>query len=68
MRSDLALDALEQALYDRETDTTLVHHSDRGAQLGFNWSSQQCLIALLEGTDRALRPGFASPASCEAGY
>lgn len=32
MRSDLALDALEQALYDRETDGTLVHHSDRGSQ------------------------------------
>lgn len=32
MRSDLALDALEQALYDRETDEPLVHHSDRGSQ------------------------------------
>jgi len=32
MRSDLALDALEQALYDRETDGPLVHHSDRGVQ------------------------------------
>ena len=32
LRSDLALDALEQALYDRETDGALVHHSDRGSQ------------------------------------
>jgi putative transposase len=32
MRSDLVLDALEQALYDRETDARLIHHSDRGAQ------------------------------------
>jgi len=32
LRSDLALDALEQALYDRETDADLVHHSDRGVQ------------------------------------
>ena len=32
MRTDLALDALMQAVYDRETDGTLVHHSDRGAQ------------------------------------
>jgi len=32
LRSDLALDALEQALYDRETDGRLVHHSDRGTQ------------------------------------
>jgi transposase InsO family protein len=40
MRTDLALDALEQAVYDRETDDTLVHHSDRGSQGGFNRSSQ----------------------------
>jgi transposase InsO family protein len=32
MRTDLALDALEQALYERETDGRLVHHSDRGSQ------------------------------------
>ena len=32
LRSDLALDALEQALYDRDTDGPLVHHSDRGSQ------------------------------------
>jgi transposase InsO family protein len=32
LRSDLALDALEQALSDRETDGRLVHHSDRGVQ------------------------------------
>ena len=36
LRSDLSLDALEQALYDRDTDRpddqVLVHHSDRGVQ------------------------------------
>lgn len=34
LRSDLALDALEQALYDRARDAelNLIHHSDRGAQ------------------------------------
>lgn len=35
MRTDLVLDALEQALHDRETDGQegpLVHHSDRGSQ------------------------------------
>ena len=32
MRSDLVLDALEQALYDRDTDAGLVCHSDRGSQ------------------------------------
>jgi putative transposase len=32
LRTDLALDALEQALPDRETDGPLMHHSDRGSQ------------------------------------
>ena len=36
MRTDLALDALEQALHGRDTDQRadgrLVHHSDRGVQ------------------------------------
>lgn len=32
LRSDLALDALEQALADRDTDGPLIHHSDRGGQ------------------------------------
>lgn len=32
LRSDLALDALEQALHARPDDGRLVHHSDRGVQ------------------------------------
>jgi len=32
LRSDLALDALEQALHARPHDDDLVHHSDRGVQ------------------------------------
>ncbi len=32
LRTDLALDALEQALYDRPVDDGLIHHSDRGVQ------------------------------------
>src|SRR3954466_5951592 len=34
MRTDFVLDALEQALWARqpERDSTLIHHSDRGAQ------------------------------------
>jgi len=32
MRTDLALDALEQAIYARQPDASLVHHSDRGVQ------------------------------------
>ena len=42
LRSDLALDALEQALYARPgvAAAPLVHHSDRGVQPKFNRSSQ----------------------------
>jgi len=32
MKTDLVLDALEQALWARETQNELVHHSDRGVQ------------------------------------
>ena len=49
LRTDLALDALEQALYDRETDGPLVHHSDRGSQ-----------YLAIRYTDRLLKAGIAS--------
>jgi putative transposase len=32
LRTDLALDALEQAIYDRQHADDLIHHSDRGCQ------------------------------------
>jgi transposase InsO family protein len=32
MRTELVLDALEQALYDRELDGRLIVHTDRGSQ------------------------------------
>jgi transposase InsO family protein len=37
------LDALEQAVHERRPmrQGELIHHSDRGVQLRFNWSSQQ---------------------------
>ena len=41
LRADLALDALEMGIWSRATDLGgLVHHSDRGVQGGFRWSSQ----------------------------
>jgi hypothetical protein len=44
LRSDLAIDALEMAVFNRRRAgadlSDLVHHSDRGVQGGFNWSSQ----------------------------
>ena len=45
LRTDLALDALEQALWARQGPLDgLVHHSDRGVQLEFKGSSQHCLV------------------------
>ena len=49
LRTDLALDALEQALWARRPDTAspdrrLVHHSDAGSQGGFNWWSQHLVM------------------------
>ena len=40
MRAELVLDALEQAVWSRSGIEGVVHHSDRGSQRGFNWSSQ----------------------------
>jgi len=43
LKSDLALDALEQAISEREDeeDGRLIHHSDRGCQPRFKGSSQR---------------------------
>ena len=49
LRTDLALDALEQALYDRDTDAPLIHHSDRGSQ-----------YLAIRYTDRLLEAGIES--------
>lgn len=41
MRSELVLDALDQALADRDTDAPLVHHSDHGGQyLGIRYTER----------------------------
>src|SRR6266480_5263485 len=49
LRAGLALDALEMALFARRDGITgqLVHHSDRGVQGGFNWSSQHLDLEVL---------------------
>ena len=44
LHRDLALEALRKALVIRCPTAGLIHHSDRGSQLGFNRSSQrQCV-------------------------
>ena len=40
LKTDIALDALEQALWARSDTDGLIHHSDRGSQGEFNRSSQ----------------------------
>ena len=68
LRSDLALDALAQALYERRRAEAgpLVHHSDRGAQPEFNRSLQHWWCERLVAPHRAPRPVFASREPCVA--
>jgi transposase InsO family protein len=40
LRAELACDALRMALRRRQPPAGLMHHSDRGVQGGFTWSSQ----------------------------
>jgi len=40
MRTDLIVDALRMAVIHRNPPSGVIFHSDRGAQGGFNWSSQ----------------------------
>ena len=51
MRTTLVLDALRMALGQRRpgADVALVHHSDRGSQGGFNWSSQRLDVRSCDG-------------------
>jgi transposase InsO family protein len=48
LRTDFVLDALEQAIYARCDHSVgdLVHHSDRGSQLGFKGLSQRVRVSL----------------------
>ena len=74
LRTDLALDALEQALWARRPDTAdpdqrLVHHSDAGGQGGFNWWSQHlvmkevCMVSVVKRREavRVMRGQLWSP-------
>jgi putative transposase len=68
LRSDLAIDALEMAIWNRTRDGQvldgLVHHSDRGVQGGFNRSSQRCLVRPSVEAGRGLRRVFSIRVSC----
>ena len=62
MRTDFVLDALEQALYDRQPDRdqSLIHHSDPGSQGGFNRSSQHGVVDRILDTHLRLRRASSS--------
>ena len=62
MRTDLALDALEQALHERVTEERLIHHSDRGVQPRFNRSSQQFVSDVIVAARPSLLQVFSTPA------
>jgi transposase InsO family protein len=75
LRTDLASDALDQGLWQRARDghevRGLVHHSDRGVQGGFNWSSQHLDLGGvrrgdggLEQEDQRCSRGPASAVAC----
>src|SRR5215210_3779944 len=55
MRTTLVLDALRMALSQRGpgADVELVHHSDRGSQGGFKWSSQRSMRRGCDGREEA---------------
>jgi putative transposase len=67
LQASLALAALGMALAARRPrPDTLIHHSDRGVQPKFNWSSQHCLCGPIVEPHRAPRPVFASRGSFAA--
>jgi putative transposase len=65
MTAQRVTDALTMAIWRRGKPDALLHHSDRGSQLGFNWSSQR-LCALPVMPSRVPQQAFASQAFCAA--
>jgi transposase InsO family protein len=62
----VALEALGMGVARRRPRPDLLHHSDRGSEPAFNWSSQHCLCEPIVERHRAPRPVFASRGSFAA--
>jgi transposase InsO family protein len=65
MPQELTIAALQMAVTNRRPGPGLVHHSDRGSQLGFNQSSQR-LCELTVGARQTPRQVFSSQEFCGA--
>jgi putative transposase len=70
LRAELALDALEMGIWSRKhrIDGPLIHHSDRGTQPRFNWSSQHRPIVTGTVAYRESQRESSSQGSCVACY
>jgi putative transposase len=68
LRTDLALDALEMAIFNRSDRSLegLVHHSDRGVQPRLKGSSQRCRVRPIVGVRRGPRRVSSIRGSCAA--
>lgn len=67
LHADIAIDALRMAIERQRPPHGLIHHSDRGIQLGLNRSSQQFQYARLEGAGRGAPRAFSSRGFCGVG-
>ncbi len=65
LRSELVLDALNMALWQRRPEA-VIHHSDQGTQGGFRRSSQHRLCESIGGTGQGPQQVFSSRGSCGA--
>jgi transposase InsO family protein len=67
LKASLALAALDMALASRAiTPGLLVHHSDRGVQGGFKWSSQRAVCWPIVEVRQVPLPAFSIRVSCAA--
>jgi transposase InsO family protein len=67
LRAELPMAALAMAIATQRPGAGLIHHSDRGVQGGFKWSSQQSLCWPIEATGQAPLQAFSNQASFGAG-
>lgn len=64
MKRDLAIRALKMAIALRSPPKGCVHHTDRGSQGGFKWSSQRFGLYLILGFHLVLRLAISTREFC----